>query len=262
MPTDDMDWQSSGTPSAFNPYLNSGGQASSLSYLPNHAATPTFPPGASRATPTLSMPASTAVTVSPALLPYLYCGPGHDGQLQTFTLVADTNSSPWTQGLPKSSASFGQSYSTGHRQYSAVQAGVANALDPWRPAASPLLYPSSASVSRSQISTAQMESKREPLKTNQKPGSCFRCKANQSPLWRRDPETKKQLCNACGQRARTEQKKQQKRQREQNAHVGEEAAATSLAGSESAPPSGRVAERDRIRRGGGGDHTTNQSGAG
>jgi hypothetical protein len=209
MSTNNMDWQSSATPSASNPYFNSGVQASSLSYLSNHAATPSFPPGASRAPPTLLMPTPTAVAVYPVLLPNLHCGPGHDGQLEKFTVVADTNSPPRAQDLSKSSASFGQSHSTGHGQDPAVQAGVTNAPDPW-----------SASVSASQIHSAHMALKRKASKQNWKSGNCARCPATQSPLWRRDPETKKQqLCNACGQKARAEQKKQKRREQEYNACV-------------------------------------------
>ncbi|KAJ7902922.1 hypothetical protein B0H13DRAFT_1882423 [Mycena leptocephala] len=117
------------------------------------------------------------------------------------------------------------------RQSMAVPSGEAGAATArWRLALAIGSSPKRVSPLGRPGSSAHMASKREASKQNWKSGNCSRCPATQSPLWRRDPETKKQqLCNACGQKARAEQKK---REQEHNAPVGEEAAATSLAGSE------------------------------
>jgi hypothetical protein len=219
MPTDDMDWRRSvpsdspATTSASNAYLTSDPQDLSSSYLSHHAATPAGLPGPSRAPPTSLIVASTVAAVSHASAPNLYCGPGHDRQLQTFMVVADTNASPSTQGPSNSSASFGPSYSTGHGQYPAVLATAASVLDACGSASSALSYHRSSSVSGS---TAHMASERKTSKQDWKSGNCSRCDATRSSQWRRDPETKEQLCNRCGQKAHAAHKKQREREQEHN----------------------------------------------
>jgi hypothetical protein len=139
--------------------------------------------------------------VSPAFSPNLYCEAGHDAHLQTFAVLADTNPSPRTQGPSKSGASSGRSHAAGHAQPPpAVQAAVANALDPWGPVPSLSSYPGpSPSLSTST----------HPSMQNWKSGNCFQCGATRASQWRRHRKTREQICTVCYHKHKKQQEREQ-----------------------------------------------------